>query len=205
MTSYHELTAEEESSLLLTDSCRAEEVRNLNLLHAVDTHPELCSPQEEDILKVDAACGFYSKYVTLCSPPLPPPPPPPSQCEPLGGFCTPASSRVPWRRRARGSPTRGDSNNNTKESQHFCLKPHEETHNSLNNDSKSHLPVNSDCEGDDGRKKTFEWMKVKRSHHLAARIHVTSDFSLVPSDLGALHLCSDRHHHTGTSRTNYNT
>nr|ALB00295.1 homeobox protein HOXC1a [Kryptolebias marmoratus] len=213
MTSYHELTAEGETSPLLTDSCRAEEVRNLDLLGAGTTHPELCGPQEEETLEVDAASGFYSPYLTLCthldSPPLPPPPPPPPQCEPLGGFSTPASSRVPWRCRAQGSPGRGDSNNNNKEPQQFPLEPHgEEIHNSLNNDPKFHFPVeNSDCKGAEGRKKTFEWMRVKRSQHRAARTHVTSGFSVVASQLGDLGFCSEGRHHAGAGplRTSYST
>lgn len=174
MTSYHELTAERETSPLLTDSCRAEEVRNLDLLDAGGTHPELRTPHA---LQVDAASGFYPTFLTLCSPPLPPPPTLPPR-EPLGGFSTSASSRVPWRCRARGSPGRGDSNNNnnnnneSKVFQQLCLEPRgEEIHNSLNKDSKIPFSVeNSDWRGADGRETTFEWMRVKRSQHRTGKL-----------------------------------
>lgn len=165
MTSYHELTAEEENSPLLTDSCRAEEVRNLDLLDAGGTHPELRGPHA---LQVDAAAsGFYPPFPTLDSPPLPPPPTPPPRWS-LGGFST-----LAWSRRARGSPERGDSNDNneSKELQQLCLEPRgEEIHNSPNKDSKIPLSVEtSDWKGADGREATFEWMRVKRSQHRASK------------------------------------
>ncbi|CAJ1085165.1 homeobox protein Hox-C1a [Xyrichtys novacula] len=225
MTSYQELTAEGESSPLFTGCCRAKEVINLD--PDCRTHPELCSRGEEG--KVTS--GFNSRQphyltlsnsLTLCSsldsppPPLPPP-------GTLDGFSAPAcphSSRVPWRRRAQGqgSPGRGYcASSNEETGQSGFGSPTEQIQICSQNGPEIHVDVGSsatlDCDvaAVDVNRKTFEWMRVKRSQHRAVRMHMTSGFGVANSGLSAVEavngiLCSDVHPSVnGTPRTNFST
>ncbi|AWP09711.1 putative homeobox protein Hox-C1a-like [Scophthalmus maximus] len=49
-------------------------------------------------------------------------------------------------------------------------------------------PAASDCSvaDTDGRSKTFEWMRVKRSQHRAAGVHMTCGFGVAGSGVGAV-------------------
>nr|XP_015823414.2 homeobox protein Hox-C1a [Nothobranchius furzeri] len=211
MTSYHELTAERETNPQLTESCRAKEVINLDL--GGGTHPELCSRQQEQ-LQGEEAADFFPPCLTPCTlsgspPPLPHPP----QCETLGGFCSPASSRVPWRcTRAHGCPGRADPN---EIQQNCCFGPLvKETAPVLNSGCKIHGALGSsavsdwEVDAEEDRRKTFEWMRVKRSQNRAASMHMmTSEFSILDSELaGSRSVSSDGHQAVnGTPRTSYNT
>ncbi|KAG8002666.1 Heterogeneous nuclear ribonucleoprotein A1 [Nibea albiflora] len=207
MTSYQELTAEGENSPLFTGCCRAKEVINRDLDGRA--HPELASRDVEGKLEVEVAPGLntphpryltLSNSLTLCTsldsppPPLPPPPPPPP-CETLEGFSTPAcphSSRVPWRCRAQGrqgSPGRGycaSNGNETPPSGFGSLPDHIQI--CSQNGPEIHVAVGSSAGLDcnvadmDVNSKTFEWMRVKRSQHRAARMHMTCGFSIVPRE-----------------------
>ncbi|XP_035512310.1 homeobox protein Hox-C1a [Morone saxatilis] len=235
MTSYQELTAEGESSPLFTGCCRAKEVINRDLEGR--THPELGSRDEEGKLEAEVASGFntphpryltLSNSLTLCtsldSPPPPPPPPPP--CETLEGFSTPAcphSSRVPWRCRAQGqsSPGRGYSasnNDETPQSRFGSLTEQIQIYS--HNGPEIHVAVGSSASSDcnvadmDVNSTTFEWMRVKRSQHRAARMHMTCGFSIVGSGLGAVEagssssssICTDGHPTVnGAPRTSFST
>ncbi|KAL7399604.1 hypothetical protein ABVT39_027471 [Epinephelus coioides] len=230
MTSYQELTAEGESSPLFTGCCRAKEVINRDLDGR--THPELCSRDEKGKLEVEVASGFntphpryltLSNSLTLCTS-LDSPPPPTPPCETLEGFSTPAcphSSRVPWRCRAQGqgsSPGR-----------RYCASNPNQTLQSgfgsqiySRNGPEIHVAVGSSAGSDcnvaqmDVSSKTFEWMKVKRSQHRAARMHMTCGFSIVGSGLGAVKtgssssssssICTDGHPTVnGAPRTSFST
>ncbi|XP_044067503.1 homeobox protein Hox-C1a [Siniperca chuatsi] len=232
MTSYQELTAEGESSPLFTGCCRAKEVINQDL--DCRAHPELGSRDEEGKLEVELASGFntphpryltLSNSLTLCtfldSPPPPPPPPPP--CEPLEGFSTPAcphSSCVPWRCRAQGqgSPGRGYSaSNNNEPLQSGFGSLTEQIQIYSQNGPEIHVAVGSSVGSDcnvadmDVNSKTFEWMRVKRSQHRAARMHMTCGFSIVGSGVGAVEagsssICTDGHPTAnGAPRTSFST
>ncbi|XP_071332372.1 homeobox protein Hox-C1a [Trachinotus anak] len=243
MTSYQELTAEGESSPLFTGCCRAKEVINRDL--GGRTLPELASRDEEGKLEVEVASGFNSPHpryltlansLTLCtssdSPPPPPPPPPlPPLCETLEGFSSPAcphSSRVPWRCRAQGqgSPGRGYCASVGSETRLSDFgSPTEQIHIYSHNGPEIHVAVgssaSSDCNvaGVDERSKTFEWMRVKRSQHRAARTHMTCGFSIFGSGVGAVEagsssssssssrsICTDRHPTVnGAPRTSFST
>ncbi|KAM3617164.1 uncharacterized protein V6R79_003110 [Siganus canaliculatus] len=227
MTSYQELTAEGESSPLFTGCCRAKEVINRDLDGS--THPELCSRDEEGKLEFEVASGFnaqHSRYLTLsntltlCA--SLDSPPPPARYETLEGFSTPAcphSSRVPWRCRAQGQSSTGRG---------YCVSNHSETLQSVLGPLPDHIQVDSqncseiqvavgssagsDSNGADldVNSKTFEWMRVKRSQHRAARMHMTCGFSIVGRGLGAVAeaggICTDGHVTvTGTPRTCFNT
>ncbi|KAF1390466.1 hypothetical protein PFLUV_G00058370 [Perca fluviatilis] len=226
MTSYQELTAEGESSPLFTGCCRAKEVINRDLDGR--THPELGSRDEEGKLEVEVASGFNSphpRYLTLsnslalCTSLDSPPPP----CETLEGFSTPACphlSRVPWRCRAQGqgSPGRGfcaSNNNETLRSGVGSLT--EQIHIYSRNGPEIHATTGSSAGSDcnvaymDVSRKTFEWMRVKRSQHRPARMHMTCGFSIVGSGLGAVEagsssICTDGHPTVnGTPRTSFST
>ncbi|XP_041859886.1 homeobox protein Hox-C1a [Melanotaenia boesemani] len=215
MTSYYELTAGVENSPLFTDFSRAKEVINLDL--GGRSHLELSSCYEEGKLEVEAASELYSSYLTVCNPPDSPPPPP--HCGTLEGFFTPASQhscRVPWRCRAQGSLGRGYSNKN--ETRHCNLGPlAKQIHTSSKNSCEFHVAMgssnSSDCNGaaTDDRRKTFEWMRVKRSQQRAARMHMTHGFSIVDPGLGVLEdgnrsICTDDHPTVnGVPRTSYST
>ncbi|TMS16313.1 Homeobox protein Hox-C1a, partial [Larimichthys crocea] len=234
MTSYQELTAEGENSPLFTGCCRAKEVINRDLDGRA--HLELASRDEEGKLEVEVAPGLntphprcltLSNSLTLCTsldspPPLPPPPPPP--CETLEGFPTPAcphSSRVPWRCRAQGrhgSPGRGycaSNGNETPPSGFGSLPDHIQIYS--HNGPEIHVAVGSSSGSDcnvadmDVNSKTFEWMRVKRSQHRAARMHMTCGFSIVGSGLGVVEagsssICMDGHPTVnGAPRTSFST
>ncbi|XP_038579612.1 homeobox protein Hox-C1a [Micropterus salmoides] len=215
MTSYQELTAEGESSPLFTGCCRAKEVINGDL--DCGTHPELHSRDEEGKLEAEVASGFntpqpryltLSNSFTLCTSLDSPPPPPP--CETLEGFSTPAcphSSRVPWRRRAQrqGSPGLGycaSNNNEPLQSAFGSLAEQIQiySHNGPEINVAVGSSASADCKAADVEvnSKTFEWMRVKRSQHRAARVHMTCGFCIVGSGLGAVEagsssICTDGH------------
>ncbi|XP_055366240.1 homeobox protein Hox-C10a-like [Betta splendens] len=68
MTSYQELTAEEQSSPLFTGCCRAKEVISRD--PGGRTHPELGSLEGEGEAELEVASGFHSarsRYLTFCS------------------------------------------------------------------------------------------------------------------------------------------
>ncbi|XP_034552177.1 homeobox protein Hox-C1a [Notolabrus celidotus] len=226
MTSYQELTAEGESSPLFTGCCRAKEVINLD--PDCRTHPELCSSDEEGRLEGEVASGFNSQLpryltlsnsLTLCSS-LDSPPPPGT----LDGFSAPAcpqSPRVPWRRRAQGqgSPGRGYCASNSNETgQSGFGSPTEQiqifSHNGpgIQVDVGSSATLDCNVAAVDVNRKTFEWMRVKRSQHRAARMHMTCGFSVVGSGFGAMEAAngnlssSDVHPSlNGTPRTSFST
>ncbi|XP_070825266.1 homeobox protein Hox-C1a [Chaetodon trifascialis] len=229
MTSYQELTAEGESSPLFTGCCRAKEVINRDLDGRA--HPELGSRDEEGKLEVEVASGFntphprhftLSNSLTLCTS-LDSPPPPPQPCQTLEGFSTPAcphSSRVPWRCRAQGQgcPGRGycvSNHNETLQSGFGSLLDH--IQNDPHNGPEIHVAVGSTAGSDcsvaalDVNSKTFGWMRVKRSQHRAARMHMTCGFSIVGSGLGAVEagsssICTDGHPTAnGAPRTSFST
>nr|XP_046253902.1 homeobox protein Hox-C1a [Scatophagus argus] len=232
MTSYQELTAEGESSPLFTGCCRAKEVINRDLEDW--THPELDSRDDEGKLEVEVASGFntthpryltLSNSLTLCTS-LDNPLPPPAPCGTLEGFSTPAcphSSRVPWRCRAQeqGSPGveyRASNNNETLQSGFGSLPDYIQI--DSRNDPEIHVAVGSSAGSDcnvadvDVNSKTFEWMRVKRSQHRAARMHMTCGFSVVGSGLGAVEagssssssICTDGcPTANGTPRTSFST
>ncbi|XP_008286500.1 homeobox protein Hox-C1a [Stegastes partitus] len=215
MTSFLELTAEGETSPLLTGCCcRAKEVINRDLCGG--SHPQLGIRGEEGTLEVEDASGFYSPL--LCTSSDSPPPP----LQALEGFSAPAcphSSRVPWRCRAQGqgSPGRGycASNDDARRCAFGSLAEQIQLYSS--NGPEIHVAVgssaNSDCSGagPDGRSKTFGWMRVKRSQQRAARMHMTCGFSLVGSGLGVAEpgsrsVCTDAHPTVnGAPRTSYST
>ncbi|KAM8753763.1 homeobox protein Hox-C1a [Acanthopagrus schlegelii] len=240
MTSYQELTAEGESSPLFTGCCRAKEVINRDL--GGRTHPELCRRVEEGELEAEVASGFNTPHpryltlpnsLTLCTSLDSPPPPPPPPCETLEGFSTPAcphSSRVPWRRRAQGqqqgSPGRGRRASNISDdppqSAFGSLPKHFQIY--CRNGPEIHVAVGSSAGSDragadvDVNSKTFEWMRVKRSQHRAARMPMTCGFSIVGSGLGAAveaggsssssssSICADGHPTVnGAPRTSFST
>uniref|UniRef100_A0A3P8S148 Homeobox domain-containing protein n=1 Tax=Amphiprion percula TaxID=161767 RepID=A0A3P8S148_AMPPE len=215
MTSYQELTAEGETSPLLTGCCcrRAKEVINRDL--GGGSHPQLGFRGEEGTLEVEVASGFYSPL--LCASLDSPPPPLPQTPEGFSAPACPHSSRVPWRCRAQGqgSPGRGycASNDDARRcafgslAEQFQLYSH--------GDPEIHVAVgssvNSDCSDPDGKSKTFGWMRVKRSRQRAARMHMTCGFSLVGSGLGVAEAGSGsaftdgRPSVNGAPRTNYST
>ncbi|KAM9752556.1 uncharacterized protein ACNS7B_009008 [Menidia menidia] len=216
MTSYQELTAEEQSSLLFTDFFRAKEVINLEV--GGGSHPELRRCQEEGKQEVEAPSGFYSACLTgLTSPDSPPPPPPEPLRGSTGGCCAPASLhswRVPRRLRAHSSPGGGRAHGEAGQSGFGSSPEHVQT--SLNDGREIHVakgswvhPGRNGTAADD-RMETFEWMRMKRSQHRSARMHMTCGFS-VGSGLGILEpgchsICTDGHHAaTGAPRTNYST
>ncbi|XP_040916839.1 homeobox protein Hox-C1a [Toxotes jaculatrix] len=227
MTSYQELTAEGESSPLFTGCCRAKEVINRDL--GSRTHPELGSRDKEGKLEVEVASGFNSPHpryltlsnsLTLCtSSDSPPPPPPPPPCEILEGFSTPAcphSSRVPWRCRAQGqgSPGRGYCASDSSETRHCDFGSLTEEIQIYSHHGPEIHVASSDCNvaDMDERSKTFEWMKVKRSQHRAARMHMTCGFSIVGSGIGAAEagsgssICTNGHPTVnGAPRTSFST
>ena len=179
MTSYQELTAEEQASLLFTDFCRAKEV--INLESGGRSPPELCCHHEEGKLELEAPSGFYSPYLTeLTSPDSPPAHP---QCETHEGFSTPASlhsSRVPWRCRAHDSQgCKHSYNNDTRHIGFGSLS--EQIHASSNSSREIHVAVgssaSSDCHGaaTDDRRETFEWMMMKKSQHRAGNFFFRSE------------------------------
>ncbi|XP_019951547.2 homeobox protein Hox-C1a-like [Paralichthys olivaceus] len=218
MTSYEELTAEGESSLLFTGCCRAKEVTQ-----GCGTRPDPAEgePEVEEVAsRFNPLHPHYltlSNTLTLCtsssdSPP-PPPPPPPPLFDTLGGFSTPTcphSSRVPWRCRSQGQGSPGlgyrasaassgtggrtDCGSLTEQIQ-ICSHRGPET--------EGRSSANADCTVavTHGRSKTFEWMRVKRSQHRAAGTHMTCGFSVVGSGLGAVEagssssssMCADVH------------
>ncbi|KAM9855230.1 homeobox protein Hox-C1a [Aulostomus maculatus] len=168
MTSYQELTAGGESSPLLTGCRRAKEVRNPH-------HPELCSREEEEVASGFGSPRPHGSTLPRCS----------SDCPPrsLGGSSTPAyylnSSRLPWRCRAQG-PSSTDLHGQTRHSGFGSLT--EQIQILSRDGAEIHASCSgSDSSGADGdeRSKTFEWMKVRRSPHRAARAHMTGGFSIV--------------------------
>ncbi|XP_068996676.1 homeobox protein Hox-C1a [Embiotoca jacksoni] len=215
MTSYQELTAEDETSPLFMGCCRAKEVINRDLDGRF--HPQVGSRDEQGKLEVEVA-GFYPLHQTLCTSSGSPPPPPPPQCETLEGFSTPAcphSSRVPWRCRAQGlgSPGRGyRASNNETRCCGFGSLPEKIQIYSHSGPVAVGSSAGSDCNGADTeeRSKTFEWMKVKKSQQRAARIHMTCGFSIVGAGLsveaGSRSICTDgRPTANGPPRTSYST
>ncbi|XP_070695025.1 homeobox protein Hox-C1a [Pempheris klunzingeri] len=227
MTSYQELTAEGESRPLFTGCCRAKEVINRDLDGR--THPELGSRDEEGKLEAEVASGFntpqprcltLSNSLTQCTSLDSPPPPQP---ETLEGFSTPAcphSSCVPWRCRAHGqdSPGRGYCASNDCETPQYGFGSlTEQIQIYSHSGPENHVAVGSSDSSDcnvadvDVNSKTFEWMRVKRSQHRAARMHMTCGFSIVGSGLGAVEaasssICTDGHPTAnGAPRTSFST
>ncbi|KAM6982299.1 homeobox protein Hox-C1a [Tautogolabrus adspersus] len=226
MTSYQKLTAEGESrSSLFTGCCQAKEVINLD--PDCRTYTELCGRDGEG----EVASGFnspqpryltLSNSLTLCSS-LVSPPPLSIHCETLEGFSAPAcphSPRVPWqcRLQGQGSPGRGYcASNNDETAQSGFGSPAVQIQTCSYNDTEVHVDVGSsvtlDCNEAalDVNRKTFEWMRVKRSQHRAARMHMTCGFSVVGPGLGAVEaghgsLCSDDYPaENGTPRTSFST
>ncbi|XP_058497952.1 homeobox protein Hox-C1a [Solea solea] len=212
MTSYQELTAEgERRSPLFTGCCRAKEVIKRDL--CARTHPELCSRDEGR--KLEVASRFNSPHphyltlnnsLTLCtssvSPPLPPSPPPPTPppvfvFETLGGSSTPAcphSSRVPWRCRAQGqnSPRRGhcaSKDDETGPGDFMSLSDQTiqiHSYSGLNTDVAVRSSLRSDSNIMADTDETFKWMRIKRSLHRAAGVHMTCGFSVVGSGVEAM-------------------
>ncbi|XP_060931518.1 homeobox protein Hox-C1a [Limanda limanda] len=183
MTSYEELTAGGESSLLFTDPAEGDpEVGEVASTFNPPLHPHYFT---------------LSNTLTLCtSSSDSPPPPPPPLFDTLGGFSTPAhphSPRVPWRCREQGqdsSPGRGycaSAAGSGSGGRTDCGSVEEQTR-----ICSHHVPEpggrSSDCAAavTHGRSKTFEWMRVKRSQHRAAGSHSTCGFSVVGSGLGAV-------------------
>ncbi|KAF3696901.1 Homeobox protein Hox-C1a [Channa argus] len=201
MTSHQELTAEGENSPLFTGCCRAKEVTSVDL--GGRSHPQLGSLDEEGKLDLEVTSGFnspHSRYLTLSdslalctSSDSPPPPPPPPPCETLEGFTKPAcphSSRVPWRCRAQGQDSPGRrycASNNERRPSGFGSSNEQIQIYSLNR-PEIHVAVGSSASvsDTDERSQTFEWMRLKRSQHRAARLHMTCGFSTVGSGFGAL-------------------
>ncbi|XP_074498847.1 homeobox protein Hox-C1a [Sebastes fasciatus] len=233
MTSYQELTAEGESSrgLLFTGCCcRAKEVINPDLDGR--THPELCSDDERRLEVEEVASGFntpHPRYLTLSNSSLDSPPPPLPLPETLEGFSPPAcplhSSRVPWRCRlqpGQGSPGRGSNCASDALQSGFGALLTEQIY--ARNGPEMHVATGSSAGSDcnvhahvDVSRKTFEWMRVKRSQHREARMHMTCGFSIVGSGLGAVEaatsssssssiMCTDGHATVnGTPRTSFST
>ncbi|XP_068189013.1 homeobox protein Hox-C1a [Antennarius striatus] len=202
--------------------CRAKEAINRD--PDGGTHPVLGSRAEAGRLDVVVASGLsaphprlltLSNSLTLCASVESPPPP----CGTLQGFSTPAcphSSRVPWRRRARGQGCTGRgfraSNGNEALPSRFGSLPVR-----FQIDSRPgpeiHAAVGSSCASDcnttdvDANSQTFEWMRVKRSQHRADRTQVTRGFSVVGfGDLEAGTMCTDCHLTVnGAPRTSFST
>ncbi|XP_034027489.1 homeobox protein Hox-C1a [Thalassophryne amazonica] len=190
-------TYQGENSSLFTGCCRAKEVITRD--RGCRTHPELCI-REDGTPRGEVASRFFlfdSNALTLCTTPASPPRP----RETLGSL--PHSSRVPRRCRTQGqsSPgrtSRGASNNYNSEARSGFGSLAEQIQNCSGN---SHAAVGGsascDINGMDERSETFEWMKVKRSQHRAARTHMSCDLGV-----GGLGLC---HAGTGTPRITFST
>lgn len=181
MTSYQELTAAGESSPLFTGCCRAKEVISRDL--GGRTYPERGNLTEEGKLELEVASGFNSPrppYLTffdslpLCTS-SDSPPPPPTLCEPLEDFSTPAcphSSRVPWRRREQGQGAPGREHcASSNSARPFFGSLTEQIQICCHNSPEIHVAVGSSANvaDMDERRKTFEWMRVKRSQHRAGK------------------------------------
>ncbi|XP_034446388.1 homeobox protein Hox-C1a [Hippoglossus hippoglossus] len=204
MTSYEELTAEGESSLLFTGCCRAKEVTRGDPGFGTRPDPAEGEPEGEEVASTfNPLHPHYftlSNTLTLCTPSSdsPPPPPPPPLFDTLGGFSTPAcphSSRVPWRCReqGQGSPGRGDcasAAGSGAGGRTDCGSLTEQiriySHHDPETEGRSSAGADCTVAVTHGRSKTFEWMRVKRSQHRAAGTHSTCGFSVGGSGLGAV-------------------
>ncbi|KAK2851422.1 hypothetical protein Q5P01_007698 [Channa striata] len=213
MTSYQELTAEGETSPLFTGCCRAKEVTSLD--QGGRSHPQLGSRDEQGKVELEVTSGFnppHSRYLSLSdssalctSSDSPPPPSPPPPRETLEGFSTPAcphSSRVPWRCRAQGQGSAGRG---------ACASKNERRPSGFGSAQEQIHVYSGNVAAMDERSQTFEWMRVKRSQHRAARLHMTCGFSAVGSGFGALGVGSSSictHGHptaNGAPRTSFST
>ena len=190
MTSYQELTAEGESSPLFTGCCRAKEVINRD--PGGRAHPELGGRDEEGTLELEVASGFntpqprYSRVsnsLTLSNsldcPPPPPPPPPCNTEERLSTPACPHSHRVPWWRRAQGQPAPGrgcccaSGDEQTLHSDFGSLP--DQIHLDFHSGPDIHVAVGTSAGVDrdvDVNRKTFEWMRVKRTQQRAGKFFV---------------------------------
>ena len=196
MTSYEELTAEGESSLLFTGCCRAREVTRGDPGCGTRPDPAEGQPEVGELAStfnplhpplLYSLQHFDSVHLFFGQPTSPsssssssPPPPPPPLFDTLGGFSTPAcphSSRVPWRCREQGqgsSPGRGhgaSAAGSGAGGRTDCGSLPEQTrissHRGPGTEGRSSAGADCAAAVTHGRSKTFEWMRVKRSQHRA--------------------------------------
>ncbi|XP_076022391.1 uncharacterized protein LOC143012935 [Genypterus blacodes] len=190
MTSYQELTAEGERSPVFA-------VIKQDL--SGRTHLQLGSRQEGNLDR-EVASGFspHLHYQSgglhaPDSPPIPPPPPPPCGDEGFSPPACPHSSRVPWRRGARGhdAPGRGGTGfgslpEQTRAVSHGAPRVHAAAA------ARSSAKLDRSRADPDERSKTFEWMKVKRSQQQTARKYdAPGGLSMFAPGLGTV--CADTH------------
>ncbi|XP_062248133.1 homeobox protein Hox-C1a [Platichthys flesus] len=215
MTSYEELTAGGESSLLFTGCCRAKEVTRGD--PGCGTRPDPAEGQPEVGEVASTFNSLHPHYFTLSntlthctsSSDSPPPPPPPLPLfDTLGGFSTPAcphSPGVPWRCReqGQGSPGLGycaSAPGSGAGGRTDCGSLAEQiricSHHVPEPGGRSSAGADCTAAVTHGRSKTFEWMRVKRSQQRAAGTHSTCGFSVfgaVEAGSSSSRICADVH------------